>query len=84
MCGRIAADATSPAADASTTLMTPGNTAWASAAAKIQLRTNVETRLTTESFPVVESGDGRESNHGLGQTPNPTLARQHFDLLYVG
>jgi hypothetical protein len=54
MWGRAAAVTASPAADASTTPMTPGKTACASAAAKIQLRTNLETRLPTLSFPVVE------------------------------
>jgi fatty acid/phospholipid biosynthesis enzyme len=40
----MAADATLPAADASTTLTTPGKSACAMAAAKIQLRTTREKR----------------------------------------
>jgi hypothetical protein len=55
MCGRTAAVATSPAAEASMTLMTPGDSACARAATKIQLRTIPETRLPTLSFPVVEN-----------------------------
>jgi hypothetical protein len=55
MWGRAAAVTASPAADASMTLTTPGKTACASAATKIQPRTNRETRLPTLSFPQVEN-----------------------------
>src|SRR6267143_4995516 len=43
-CGRTAADATLPAADASTTPTTPGRNAWARAPMNIQPRTARENR----------------------------------------
>jgi len=55
MWGRAAAVTASPAADASMTLTTPGKTACASAAMKIQPRTNRVTLLPTLSFPLVEN-----------------------------
>ena len=70
MCGLTAADAASPAADASITLMTLGNAACASAAMKIQPRMSAETRLTTKSFPVVGSAMRTECNQALYQNPS--------------
>jgi hypothetical protein len=62
MCGLMAADAISPASSASMTLTTPGRIACAKAAMKIHPRTNAETRLTTKSFPVVETAVQAECN----------------------
>jgi hypothetical protein len=55
MWGRAAAMTASPASFASMTLTTPGKTACASDAMKIQLRTKRETLRPTLSFPFVEA-----------------------------
>ena len=70
MCGLIAAVATSPAADASITLMTPGSAACVKAAMKIQPRTHAETRRATKSFPVVEGAVDEQCNLALSQSPS--------------
>jgi hypothetical protein len=82
MWGRTAAVAASLAADASTILTTPGNAACASATAKIQPRTNLETRPPTLSFPLVEKLD--ESNAAMLRTKIrnlPVLCLQQHDAL---
>jgi hypothetical protein len=68
MWGRAAAVTASPAADASMMPTTPGKTACASPATKIQPRTNRETRLPTLAFPLVEITE--QSNRPRAPDPN--------------
>jgi hypothetical protein len=88
MCGLRAADATFPASSASITLMMPGSIACAKAAMKIQPRTNVETRLTTKSFPVVGKVVEGKCNRPGAKTQIVDRARpasfQHSDKLVRG
>jgi hypothetical protein len=61
------------------TLTIPGSIACAKAAMKIQPRTNVETRLTTKSFPVVGTAVDEECNQRWRKFPNlATSVRELF------